>query len=209
MTTAVPGPAYRILTPRLVIRCWDPADAPLVSEAVTASVEHLRPWLDWVEAEPKSLQDRIATLRYFRGHFDQDKDLNYGIFGRDEQRVLGSVALHTGMGQGTFEIGYWIHATHTNQGLATEAAGALTKAAFELHGARRLGITCDVRNVCSAAVPRKLGYIHEAPLHRRGWDSEGTPRDVMVWSLFDDGYPASPAAQAQIEAYDAIGRRIL
>jgi len=31
----------------------------------------------------------------------------------------------------------------------------------------------------------------------------------MIWSLFREQYADSPAAQAQIEAYDAVGRRIL
>lgn len=41
-TLAVP---YRIETARLVIRCYDRADAPLLKAAVDASVEHLRPWM--------------------------------------------------------------------------------------------------------------------------------------------------------------------
>jgi len=42
------GPAYRIVTDRLVIRCYHPIDAPLLRDAVEASVEHLRPWMSWV-----------------------------------------------------------------------------------------------------------------------------------------------------------------
>jgi RimJ/RimL family protein N-acetyltransferase len=209
MSTTIPGPAYRILTPRLVVRCWDPADASRVTEAVAASVEHLRPWLDWVRDEPKDLPARMAVLRHFRAQFDLGQDFTYGLFRRDEQAVLGSAALHLGLGEGEFEIGYWVHAGHLHQGLASEAAGALTRIAFEVHGARRVGIICEARNLRSAAVPRKLGYIHEATLHNRLLDVEGRPQDTMVWSIFEEDYPGSPAAQAPIEAYDALGRRIL
>ncbi len=206
---AIPGPAYRIVTPRLVIRCWDPADAPLWAEAISASVEHLRPWMPWIKDEPKSPQDRIATLRCFRGQFDLDQSFIYGIFSRDEREVWGGTGLHTRPDKDALEIGYWIHAAHINQGLATETSAALTKVAFEVHQVKRVEIHCDDNNVRSAAVPRKLGFIHEATLRRRDVDYQGNPRDTMIWSLFGDDYPGSPAAQAPIEAYDAIGRRIV
>jgi RimJ/RimL family protein N-acetyltransferase len=180
-----------------------------VSEAVAASVAHLRPWLDWARDEPKDLQARVAVLRHFRGQFDFGQDFTYGLFRQDEQQVLGSVALHFGYSEREFDIGYWVHAGHINQGLATEAAAALTKVAFEVHNAGRVGISCEARNLRSAAVPRKLGYIHEATLKKRLLDAEGMPQDTMIWSVFEDGYPGSPAAQAQVEAYDAVGRRIL
>jgi hypothetical protein len=31
----------------------------------------------------------------------------------------------------------------------------------------------------------------------------------MIWSLLKEEYPSSPAAKAQIEAYDAAGRQII
>ena len=165
--------------------------------------------MPWASDEPKTLQDRIALLRRFRGNFDLDKDYTYGIFSRDEREVWGGSGLHTRQGEGALEIGYWIHVAHINQGLATEMAAALTKVAFEVHGVQRVHIQCEPNNARSAAVPRKLGFIHEATLHHRLLDAQGNPRDTMMWSLFEDGYPGSPAARAMVEAYDAIGRRIL
>jgi hypothetical protein len=31
----------------------------------------------------------------------------------------------------------------------------------------------------------------------------------MIWSLLSEEYPAAPAATAALEAYDALGRRLL
>ena len=67
----------------------------------------------------------------------------------------------------TREIGYWVSAGATNRGFATEVAVMLTKIGFEFMGLDRMEIHCDVRNVRSAAIPRKLGYVHEATLRRR------------------------------------------
>ena len=94
-----------------------------------------------------------------------------------------------------------------NRGFATEAAAALTKAGFEFLGLDRMEIHCDVRNVWSAAIPRKLGYVHDATLRRRAI-TVGAPADSMIWTLFADEYPGSPAAQIEIEAHDVLGNRL-
>jgi RimJ/RimL family protein N-acetyltransferase len=203
------GPAYRIHTPRLVIRCWEPADAPLLKAAIDASKEHLLPWMPWAADEPEPVEAKVARLRTFRGRFDLDQDYVYGILNRDETEVLGGSGLHTRAGDKALEIGYWIHVDHINQGLATEASAALTKVAFEINGVERVEIHNDPKNVRSAAVPRKLGYVQEAILRRRARRTDGTPRDTMIWTLLRDEYPGSPAAEAEIEAYDVVGNPLL
>ena len=45
---------YRIETERLVIRPYDPRDAPILKETVERSREHLWPWMDWTPAGPES-----------------------------------------------------------------------------------------------------------------------------------------------------------
>jgi len=57
------GPAYRIESERLVIRCYNPRDALYLQKAVQESVEHLRPWMPWVKDEPEELKVKIERLR--------------------------------------------------------------------------------------------------------------------------------------------------
>lgn len=52
--------AYRIVTARLLVRCWDPADAALLNEAIAANLDHLRPWMPWAANAPVSLDEQIA-----------------------------------------------------------------------------------------------------------------------------------------------------
>ncbi len=209
MPEPISGPAYQIFTHRLLLRCWQPTDAAQLGTAIEANVTYLLPWLNFAADEPRPLQERIEMLRRWRGRFDLGQDFVYGVFSRDGKSVLGSTGLHTRQGEDTREIGYWIDQGHANQGLATELSAALTKVAFEIDHIRRVEIHCDVLNLASAAVPRKLGYRHEATLHARTTDHQGRLRETMIWTLFADEYPASPSAKAEIEAYDVAGRRII
>jgi len=49
--------------------------------------------------------------------------------------------------------------------------------------------------------------VHEATLRRRAI-TVGAPADSMIWTLFADEYPGSPAAQIAIEAFDALGGKL-
>ncbi len=209
LTESIPGPAYRIITSRLVIRCPEPMDASLLSLAIEQSLDHLLPWMEWAKLEPVSFQERIEYLRKVRGNFDLGVDFGYLIFNRSEDMLLGGTGLHTRLGPGAREIGYWIHKDFINQGYATEVSAALTKVAFEIDQVKRVEIHCDPKNVRSASVPKKLGFIHEATLHNRVVDSFGNMRDAMIWTLFEENYSKSIAAKADIQAFDVIARRII
>ncbi|MGZ4148124.1 MAG: GNAT family N-acetyltransferase, partial [Actinomycetota bacterium] len=158
---------YRIVTDRLVLRCWQPADAPLLKEAVDASLDHLRPWMPWAHEHPQPLDATVELLRTFRGRFDLGEDFVYGIFDAAEERVVGGSGLHTRLGAGALEIGYWIRADAAGRGLATETAAALTRAAFEFAAVDRVEIHVDPANERSLRIPRRLGFAEEATLRRR------------------------------------------
>ena len=202
-------PAYRIHTSRLLIRCWDPADAVLLKDAIDASRDHLSPWMPWAQGDPEPLEPIIERLRTWRGKFDLDLDYVYGIFSSDESAVIGSTGLHTRVGPSALEIGYWIHSDHLRKGYATEITAALTKVAFEIHHVNRVEIHCDPKNIASAAIPEKLGYTLEATLKQRFKQSENEWRDAMIWTLFANQYPQSPSAHILIKTFDAFGRHIL
>ncbi|WP_141607859.1 GNAT family N-acetyltransferase, partial [Myxococcus sp. AB022] len=116
---------------------------------------------------------------------------------------------HPRVGAGGREIGYWIAAQHTGQGLATEVAAALVRVAFELDGLRRVEIHCDPLNVPSVAVARKLGFTHEGTLRQRLQAADGSWRDIMLWTLLAEDYRASPAAASDLEAFDVLGQKLL
>jgi RimJ/RimL family protein N-acetyltransferase len=204
----MPGPAYRIVTPQLLIRCYNPTDASLLEASVSESLEHLLPWMPWAAVEPEHLDAKVERLRRMRANFDMGNEFVYGIFNPQATRLLGGTGLHTRAGSNALEIGYWIHKDFTNHGYATEASAALTKLAFEIHKIGRVEIHCSVENKASASVPRKLGFTCEATLRKRSF-AYGHASDQLVWSLFADEYPNTPCSKLEIAAYDAAERRIL
>jgi RimJ/RimL family protein N-acetyltransferase len=191
------GPAYRIVTPRLVVRCWDPRDAPLLKEAIDSSLDHLRPWMPWARHEPQTLAQKVELLREFRGQFDVGADSIYGIFDAGEERVLGGTGLHPRIGPGGLEIGYWIRADAAGKGLATESTAALTRVAFAVVGVERVEIRCAPENQASAAIPRKLGYSEEPTV------------DDLLFTLTAAELAGTPAADSRLSAYDVMGAVLL
>jgi len=180
-----------------------------MKNAIQANVDHLLPWLPFARAEPEELQVKIERMRHWRSRFDSDVDYTYGIFNAEESRVVGGTGLHKRVGDRAFEIGYWIDHELINQGYATEVSAALVKTAFEVMDARRVEIHCDPLNHRSAAIPRKLGFIHEATLRERFPASEYEWTDIMIWSIFAGDYPESPARQIKIQAFDSANRQLI
>ena len=193
-----------------MVRCWEPRDAALVKEAIDSSLDELRQWMPWALNEPQTLEEKIELLRRFRGQFDLGEAFVYGLFTSDESEVVGGSGLHRRVGEGAFEIGYWIRTSRAGQGLGTEVTAAITRVGFEVCEVDRIEIQCEPKNERSMRIPRKLGYAEEARLRRRLYAPPGgEPRDVVVFTLFRDTYPGTPAASAQLEAYDALGSRLL
>jgi RimJ/RimL family protein N-acetyltransferase len=203
-----PPAPYRIETERLVIRCYEPRDAPLLKEAIDSSLEHLRPWMPWAESEPQSLAEKTELLRRFRSAFDAGENFTYGIFSRDESEIVGGTGLHPRIDPGGLEIGYWVRASATRQGFITESTAALTRVGIEICAADRIEIRIEPRNEASIGVPRKLGFLEEATLRRRLPGRAGGPlRDVTIFTLFREDF--DPSMAPQLRAFDACGRQLV
>jgi ribosomal-protein-serine acetyltransferase len=176
-----------VRTERLVIRGWADADAEPLQRAVTASLDHLRPWMPWAADEPLSRDARLALIAQWRQDWSADRDAVYGIL--HDGTVVGGTGLHRRRGPGVLEIGYWIGVDHIAQGYATEAARALTDAAFALPGVAVVEIHHDQANVRSGRVPAKLGFVLEEEVP----DAVTAPAEIgidCIWRMHRDRWPA-------------------
>lgn len=148
--------AEQVGTERLLLRLWRLEDLGELAALVTRNVEHLRPWMPWVAAEPLSIRQREELVRGWGRDWAAGGDATYGIF--FEGRPVGGTGLHRRRGPTGLEIGYWIDLEHCHRGFATEAARALTTAALTVPGIEFVEIHHDKSNTRSARVPRRLHY---------------------------------------------------
>jgi RimJ/RimL family protein N-acetyltransferase len=178
-------PPPRIETPRLVLRCWEPANAPHFESALRVNRKHIGAWIPPAWDEPSELAAIERRLSQFQSEFHAGIGFVYAIFDPSEEEVLGEAGLMPRLGPRTLEIGYWVHADHVGIGLATEATRALTNAGLALPDVDRIEIHCDSANAPSAAVPRKLGY-HLMP--------RPDQRAVLVFTLEGGDAPSDSSA---------------
>lgn len=153
---------------RFVLRRYTAADAEALGRAVAASLDHLRAFMPWVADEPLSIAARRQIIATWDREWAEGRSAVLGMFRGDE--VIGSSGLHRRRDgrPDVVEIGYWVHVDHTRQGLAAEAARALTDAALALAGITAVEIVHDPANVASGGVPAKLGYRYTGEEQLRG-----------------------------------------
>lgn len=195
---------YRIETERLALRCWSPRDAAALRAAIDRNDAYLRPWIPFMRNEPRSFEQTVEWLRARRAMFDRDENHGYAVERREDGALVGEALLIGRAGPDALEVGYWIDRDCAGRGFATEAAGALVRVAFDSWGVKRVELHCSPENPASSAVARKLGFTHEATLAARFESPLGEIQDSMLWSLFAEAYPSSPANSIAYRAYDAL-----
>ena len=169
------SPPPRLGLSAFTLRAWSVADAAPLRAALAASEAHLRAWTPWVldgRVPGLPLEERLAQ---HAAAFSAGTEWVYGLFGPDGATVLGACGLYPRVGPDAVELGYWLAAAHTGRGLATRAAAALTRVAFDSPAVARVEIHCDPRNAPSARVPSRLGY--------RVAKAAGAQGALMVWQL--------------------------
>src|SRR5687768_2598905 len=124
--------AVVVASGRFTLRRYVAADVNALNRSVAESVDHLRPWMPWAADEPLTVQARLELFATWDREWRDGESAVYGMFAGDG--VIGGTGLHRRRAgrPDVIEIGYWVHVDHIRKGIATEAAGALTDAAFGL-----------------------------------------------------------------------------
>ena len=142
-----------------VVRKYEVSDAQALVDAVTASCEHLRPWMPWIKFEPQSIAQREALINTWNEAWNDHREFVMGIFMGD--RVVGGTGLHLRGDDNTIDIGYWLHVDFVGKGIATEVSRQLTKTAFAVWPEiDTVVIIHDEANIASGKVPFRLGVKH-------------------------------------------------
>jgi len=93
-----------VTTRRLVLRQWRPDDAGTLQRAVDRNLEHLRPWMPWIAAEPLPPEERRTLITGWAEARATGGDAVYGIFLPDGT-AIGGTGLHRRIGPDGLEIG--------------------------------------------------------------------------------------------------------
>lgn len=148
-------PPARVLIGDLVLERWTLDDLDSLFVAISANLEHLRPWMPW--AADHTRESVTEFLAESEAGWERGARFEYAV--RDRADVLlGSSGLMGRIGPGGLEIGYWIDARHTGRGVATLAAAALSEMGLALNTVERVEIHHDEANAASGAIPRRLGF---------------------------------------------------
>ena len=88
MTSSEPR-AYRILTERLELACYEASDAEELQAVTARNKEHLSHFMLWALNEPQTLDEKLELIRGFRGRFDSGTEYVYRVKYRDDPRLIG------------------------------------------------------------------------------------------------------------------------
>jgi ribosomal-protein-alanine N-acetyltransferase len=162
-----------LMTDRLVLRPFAPADASAVQELAgerdiaynTALIPHPYPEgaaEAWIETHAEA--------------YEAGRQVVFAITLRDTGELVGSVGLTLVPEHRHAEMGYWIGKPFWGRGYATEAAQRVVRFGFVELDLHRVQAHCFARNGASRRVLEKAGLRYEG--RRRGY--------VLKWDEFLD-----------------------
>lgn len=176
------APPERVEAGRVVLRRVQTSDAGAIAAAVSASLDHLRPWMPWATREAADRGNQLARVAEADHSWESGLGYIYSVLTAEQGTLVGEIAMHRREDDQSVELGYWIAAGQARRGYATLAADAMTSVALAMPGIVRVEIHCDAANTASAAVARKLGYRLDRIEERRP-EAPGESGRLMIWVL--------------------------
>ena len=173
MSARTLSPAYPIETARLLLRPIDPAADVDAMHAYQSLPEVCR-YIPYSPLTRDQVAARLADPAKVRATLHEPgpgQAIFLAIVARKSHQLVGDIML-AWTDETNAEIGYVINPRHQGKGIATEAASALLRLAFDPEhgpGVHRVTARIDQRNPASAAVLTKLGMRQEAVLVENEW----------------------------------------
>jgi [ribosomal protein S5]-alanine N-acetyltransferase len=170
LTIRLPQPVVR--SARLTLRPLTEADAETVQRlcsdreiaATTMHIPHPYP--------------AGAAMEFIRSRADAYASAQAASWGMEMRGsgIVGVIGLSLVPAHRNVELGYWVGRPFWGQGIATEAAIAMVRCAFERFDAVRVHAHHFSRNPASGRVLQRAGMRHEGTLRSH----------VLKWGVFED-----------------------
>jgi RimJ/RimL family protein N-acetyltransferase len=175
-----------LLTPRLVLRRFVPADAPAM--AAYRSDPDVARYQSWTAPYPvdraEVFIDSLAS-----GHPDEPGGwYQIAIAERTHpDRILGDCAFHPRPDEPRVtDIGFTLAREGQGRGYATEAVGELVRYLFEERGKHKVAADCDTRNAASWRLLERLGFTREGWLRESFEDEDGWADEYLYGLLHEE-----------------------
>jgi RimJ/RimL family protein N-acetyltransferase len=173
----------RLLTPRLVIRRFVPADAPAFSRY--RSIPEVARFQSW--SAPYPLEQAQAFVGWLADeHPDAPGEwFQLAIAPRDRPTLLiGDCGFRArGNEPAIADIGFTLDPAVQGNGYATEAIGEVLRYLFEDRGKHKVAADCDTRNERSWRLLERLGFEREGELRDAFRDPDGWASEYLYGLL--------------------------
>lgn len=165
-----------IKTVDLILRKYEIEFIPLLYEAASESkggeFTHWMPWCHEnysIEESREFIEKTVGNWEETENFWQEDMQYGYAIFDAETNKFLGGIGLNQlNTGNKFCNLGYWVRTSEHNRGIASEAARALAKAAFEdLPELNRIEIIAGIENIPSQKAAEKSGATREGVLRKR------------------------------------------
>lgn len=174
----------RITCDRLLLSAPKGSDFKAWSGLRAANREHLQPYEPLWGDHANTRAEWKLRMKAWRANWSKDRGYAFFLFRRDDERLLGGVAL-TNIRRGaaqTATLGYWLGAEMTGQGYMTEAVDALCKWAKADLQLARIEASTLPENDASRRVLERCGFQKEG-FAKAYLEIAGKRRDHVLYGL--------------------------
>ena len=165
----------------LLLRSYQPEDAPDLFRVVQESRAHLRPFLNWVDSTTKP-EHSLQFIQNAQMQQNNQQALALGIF-LNQRELIGGIGMH---GWDHYlkraQIGYWISKEHEGKGLMMRSATRFIDFLFTRLDLNKLEMHIIPYNKRSIALAERLGAKVEGVI-RQSIKVNGMLEDVIITGI--------------------------
>lgn len=174
----------RLETSRLILRRFEKDDAKDMYEN-WAKDEEVVKFLTWKKYE--DVEEANKTISSWIENYKKDDFYEYAIVLKDTNDLVGSMCAITYTEKKVAYLGYCIGRKWWGNGIVVEACEKLIEYLFLEVGFNRIAAICDVENINSEKVMKKLGMKYEGILRQNGLSNRGI-YDEVYYSILKSEY---------------------
>jgi ribosomal-protein-alanine N-acetyltransferase len=201
----IPGPSgiltdsiatVEVAGPSLTLRYATAADVPALFELGSdAEVTRFFSWGPYTSTDQPA-----AYIDGLEGERERGERLDFLIVREDVGPIGVTGLIEPSRRDRRAVVGTWLARSQWGTGANTESKALIAHLGFRVLGLERIGAYADVENGRSQAALERVGFTREGVL--RHWHRHGdTVHDVMLFSLLEREWLASPLAHVETRVY--------